>query len=144
MAPTSEIPSFEEGWPKAGEVFLMNPAFKPDLTLEGDPQRNQNQFLVLSAAEPFEVLRVEYVTGEHIQFSQVVETALDLVQRLPMFQDTLRKLSQGKPSSGEWPVDLNIQCRRLGSESIVKYRCLLQPCRKPGIFKLAPAIKGKG
>lgn len=115
----------------------MSIAFRPDFTLEGDPQRNQNQFLVLTADEPFEIMRVEYVVEGRTLVTQTVETSLDVSQRVQLLPDTLRKLRQGSLLPGDWPVEVAVRCRQLSSETNVKHSFLLQACRKPGILKLA-------
>ena len=115
----------------------MTTAFKPVITLEGDPQRNQNQFLVLTSDEPLEITEVQYIADGQTRVTHAVETELDVLHRLPLFQDTLHKLKPVSLLSSGSQVEVAIRCRRLGAETVVKHSFLLQSCRKPGILKLA-------
>ncbi len=100
-----------------------------NLTFEGDPQRNQQQFLVLEDREPFEILSVEFRGKDQPSSSQKVNGSLDVTQRVPLFQDALRRLQLGN-------VEAAITVRRLGKTSLLTYSCLVQKCRKPGTLKM--------
>lgn len=115
---------------------MSNSNFRPGGTIVGDPQRNQQLFLVLQSTTPFEISQVSITSGSQIADPVKTKGTLDHEQRITLFQDTLKKLTAAEPAASEWPVDFAVSCRRLGGESIARYSGVIQKCRKPGILKV--------